>query len=285
MAEDKSQPIIIKRKKHGGHGHHGGAWKVAFADFMTAMMAFFLVMWAVNQSEDVKAAIGGYFRDPAKFMAEGGDGTLKGGAGMLPEDAPQVTVTPIPPQNLPSLEEKERLQSAAQGILEQLSSEDEFQRLKENISMQLTSEGLRIILTESSDAPAFFEPGSAKLLQKSAVILITIARQLGMLRNHLVIEGHTDASPMGDDVYSNWNLSADRANAARELMQVSGLYDGQVQEVRGYADRLPMFSENPADPRNRRVTILVPFESDKTEFDEFGINLDLPTDSMALTEN
>lgn len=279
MSDESTQPIIIKRKKGGHGGHHGGAWKVAFADFMTAMMAFFLVMWLVGQKQDVKEAVAGYFRDPGKYLKEGSSGMLKGTNNAIAAGDPSIGLVKAPdspqPLMVPSDAEKAEMTEAGQRIVSELEKEEAFGRLKKNIKIQMTSEGLRIILNESEDAPAFFEPGSAKLLQRSAVILITIARELGRLKNHLVMEGHTDASLGSEASLSNWELSADRANAARELMEVSGLYSGQVREVRGYADKFPMFEGNPADPRNRRVTILVLYESRERQYDQMELGTEL----------
>lgn len=279
MADENTQPIIIKKKKGGHGGHHGGAWKVAFADFMTAMMAFFLVMWLVGQKQDVKEAVAGFFRDPGKYLKEGSSGMLKGTNNAIAADDPTIGLVKAPDRiesaMVPTEAEKKEMSEAGQRIIRELEKEEAFGRLKENIKIQMTSEGLRIILNESENAPAFFEPGSAKLLQKSAVILITIARELGRLKNHVVLEGHTDASRGGEAAISNWELSADRANSARELMEVSGLYTGQVREVRGYADKFPMFVANPADPRNRRVTILVLYESRERAYDQMELGPEL----------
>lgn len=276
MAEEQP-PIIIRRKKHGHGGHHGGAWKVAFADFMTAMMAFFLVMWLVGQSDEVKESVAGYFRDPGKFNQQGRSGVLKGSEHAIQSEKENIGLikTPEKPDFMPSSEEKKQLTLAAKNILEELKKQRAFDRLKKNIKVQMTSEGLRIILNESEDSPAFFEPGSAKLLQKSAIILVTIAKELGQLTNHLVIEGHTDASFTAQSEYSNWELSADRANAARQLMEVSGLYKGQVREVRGYAEKFPMITNNPGDPRNRRVSILVLYEARERQYDQVEVGADL----------
>ena len=273
----EGQPIIIKRKKHGGHGHHGGAWKVAFADFMTAMMAFFLVMWLVGQKDDVREAVAGYFRDPGKFMRQGKSGMLKGSESPLKLESAAPTLRPPTPKEGggPSAREVEQLTLVGKEILQQLEKQPVFQRLRKNMKVQLTSEGLRIILNESPDAPAFFEPGSAKLLRKSAIILITIARELGKLENRIVIEGHTSSRPTGRKDYTNWELSADRANAARQLMEVSGLWKGQVREVRGMADRFPMVADDPDDPRNRRVTILVLYKSREHLVDQIEVGADL----------
>ncbi len=278
MAETADQQrIIIKKVNKRGHGgHHGGAWKVAFADFMTAMMAFFLVMWLVGQKPEVKEAVQGYFRDPGKFQKEGTSGMMKGGAGVMP------TLTPPAPPELkqeevedPGKEEQEALKLAAQKIINDLEKEEAFQKLRDNVKLELTSEGLRIILNESEDSPAFFEPGSAKLLQKSAIILVTIARELGKLPNRVVMEGHTSSGDTGSKEYTNWELSADRANAARQLMEVEGLYNGQVREVRGFADKFPMIVTNPADARNRRVTLMVLFQARDKKADQIEVGTDL----------
>jgi len=279
VSETEQQPIIIKRKKGGHGGHHGGSWKVAFADFMTSLMAFFLVMWLVGQKQEVRDAVAGYFRDPGKFQEQGGAGMLKGGRSVLPTDGPTSGLQQKAPDRSggggPTELEKQEMAQAAQKIMDELRKQEAFKRLRDNIRFQLTTEGLRIILNESEDSPAFFEPGSAKLLQKSAIILITIARELGRLPNRLVIEGHTDASYGGDGIYTNWELSADRANSARALMEVSGLYKGQVRQVRGYADEVPMIKDNPNDARNRRVTIIVLYHWTESRYDELEVGSDL----------
>jgi len=272
------QVVIIKKIKKGGHGgHHGGAWKVAFADFMTAMMAFFMVMWLVGQKPEVRESVAGFFRDPGKFARQGQSGILKGSSSAI--DFKRDPTTPVAsPQKQdyqPTSGEKNQMRLLANNILGALEAQAEFKRLKKNVKVQMTSEGLRIILNESENAPAFFEPGSAKLLQKSAIILVVIARQLGQLTNHIVIEGHTDAGFTGDKEYTNWELSSDRANAARSLVEVSGLYDGQIREVRGMADRFPMIVSNPADSRNRRITLLVLYEARERQYDAIEVGEDL----------
>lgn len=276
MADE--QPIIIRRKKGGHGGHHGGAWKVAFADFMTAMMAFFLVMWLVGQKPEVREAVSGYFRDPGKYQQQGGAGFLKGSKSPIPQKDPAAGLLKTESEKKGSGAaevERSQMKQAALKIISELEKQEAFRNLRENVKIQLTSEGLRIILNESEHSPAFFEPGSAKLLQKSAVILMTIAGELGKIDNRLVIEGHTDAAFTGDNVYTNWELSADRANAARELMVAHGLYDGQVREVRGFADQFPMIVEDPANARNRRVTIVVLYEHVAGQYDQMEVGADL----------
>jgi len=241
---------------------------------MTAMMAFFLVMWLVGQSDRVKEAVAGYFRDPGKYQMQGKSGALKGADRPLEAKSENTSIIKQPKKEEASgakNEEQKKLTLAAKQILEELEKQQEFQRLKKNVKLQMTSEGLRIILNESENSPAFFEPGSAKLLQKSAIILVTIARELGKLDNRIVIEGHTDASGSDKAEYSNWELSADRANSARQLMEVSGLDKGQVREVRGYADKFPMIIDHPNDPRNRRVSLIVLYQSREAAYDQIEV--------------
>jgi chemotaxis protein MotB len=203
---------------------------------------------------------------------------LKGSQSVIPKQEETIGIRKDNPDRQgfgPSEQEEKHLRKAGRDILRELEGQEAFQALKENINMQLTSEGLRIILNECEDSPAFFEPGSAKLLKKSATILMTIARELGELPNRLVIEGHTDAAFMGSGAYSNWELSADRANAARQLLEVSGLREDQVREVRGYADQYPMVLHDPADHRNRRVTIVVLYRSRDAQYDQLEVGADL----------
>ena len=241
------QPVIVVKKKSGHGAHHGGAWKVAYADFVTAMMAFFLVMWLVNQSKPVKAAIGGYFRDPAAFEASGGRGVLPGGD----------TVNPPKPE-MPSAEaeERKRMEAAVLHIREGLDA-DAFKSLRDQVEFTITPEGLRIDLIDKEDS-TFFDSGSAALHGETERLLGVIAHELGTLDHQVDLEGHTDSRGYAStDKYSNWELSADRANAARRTMERSGLRADQVTSVRGLADRQLRFPNDPLDARNRRVSILV----------------------------
>ncbi len=277
MSEENQQPIIIKRitKKHVAH--HGGAWKVAFADFMTAMMAFFLVLWLVGQKPEVRESVAGFFRDPGNFNKQGKVGILQGSSSVIPRNNPQMSITKTTPEQGmgKSKQDKEKLSLAAKKILKKLEEEEAFKKFKDNIKIQLTSEGLRIILNESENSPAFFEPGSAKLLHESATILIIIASELGKLDNKIVIEGHTDASYAGNRDYTNWELSVDRANSARQLLSASGLYNGQVREVRGFADSFPMIINNPNDARNRRISLVVLYKARESQYDRIEVGDDL----------
>jgi chemotaxis protein MotB len=249
-------PIVIIKKRRAHHGgHHGGAWKVAYADFVTAMMAFFLVMWLVGQSAAVKANVAGYFREPGVFEFERSNGMLAGGTpGMEPGRAPEAMTKPDP-QAL--LRERQELQSAAERIREQLLKAPGIATLRDQIEFTFTSEGLRIELIEGAGS-SFFDSGSALLRGESVRILEIIAGELGKLANDLAIEGHTDRRAYASgNRYGNWELSSDRANAARREMEFNGLKPGQVQTVRGFADTQLHLKDEPLDPRNRRVSIVV----------------------------
>jgi len=233
-------PIIIKKKvSHGGH--HGGAWKVAYADFVTAMMALFIVLWLMsNTSKQTQMAISGYFKDPSGTANK--VGTTLAGTG----ENFQLTK-----ENMAQL--KEKLQKTIQNI-------NDLDQLKKNIEMTVTAEGLRIELLESEKG-TFFDSGSAKLNQSGQELLTLLAAELEKVPNHVSIEGHTDAKPYtGKSSYSNWELSADRANAARRLMQQpEGLRPDQVTQVRGFADQRLRDVKDPLDPANRRISIIVQY--------------------------
>jgi chemotaxis protein MotB len=245
------QPVIVVKKKGGHAGHHGGAWKVAYADFVTAMMAFFLVMWLVGQSKSVKAGIGGYFRDPVAF-AEGGRGVLPGG-----ETMNQPTTEAPAPADTSEEAERHRLEAAVEHIKEGLDAIPAFQNLRDQVEFSVTAEGLRIDLIERSES-SFFDSGSAVMHGETEKILGVIAKELGALAHDVVMEGHTDSRPYAaSDRYSNWELSTDRANAARRVMERDGLRSNQITAVRGLADRQLRIPDDPLDARNRRVSILV----------------------------
>jgi len=237
----KSQPIIVIKKKGGHGGHHGGAWKVAYADFVTAMMALFIVLWLMSQSDAVKKAVAGYFNDPK------GTGSLLGttlsGTGN--------GSTPTPDQN------QKQLQDLKEKLEQQIQANKELEKLNKQIEITITSEGLRIELLEDKNG-TFYQSGSANLSPNGQELLALLATELKTLPNQLQIEGHTDASQYSNGAnYSNWELSADRANSARRLLQQDGVRADQVTQVRGYADQLLRVKSNPYDPSNRRISILV----------------------------
>ena len=238
---EQVQPIIIIKKKGGHGGHHGGAWKVAYADFVTAMMALFIVLWLLNSTPQVKEAVGAYFTDPS------GSGKLRGSSSVGSGEALSVNK-----DNMENL--KEKLEQA-------LKQSPDFEKLKDNIKMSVTGDGLRVELLES-DNGMFFQSGSPAPSAAGGELIEKLAQELGQLPNDLLIEGHTDAKPFGTNAaYTNWELSSDRANSARRLMEKSGLRLGQVVQVRGFADHS---LRDPADPNaaaNRRVSVIVKYQN------------------------
>jgi chemotaxis protein MotB len=240
MAAEKNRPIIVI-KKVSGHGgaHNGGAWKVAYADFVTAMMALFIVLWLMGSSEKVKKAVAGYFNDPKGTGAL--LGTVMSGTG-------QIIMAKISDDQLEKLKDKLEAEIKARKDLEKLSKQ---------IEITITPEGLRIELIEGKDG-TFYELGSARLSASGQELLALLGKELNTLPNSLLIEGHTDSTPYsGDSDYSNWDLSADRANSARRLLQQDGVRVNQVTQVRGYADQMLRVKNNPTDPSNRRISILI----------------------------
>lgn len=246
--------IVIVRKKRGHRVGHGGAWKVAYADFVTAMMAFFLVMWLVNQSKETRAAVAGYFRDPGAFAAQQSKSVVPGGA--LAAASGAATTVPAVDVSAAKREQAMLLETAAQ-IHENLLKLPELASLRDQIEITVTSEGLRIDLIER-EGSSFFDSGSAVLRGASERILAVVAQEVRKLRNDVIIEGHTDSRPyVRGERYGNWELSADRANAARRVVELHGLRPSQVRDVRGYADTRLHLPSNPLDPRNRRISIVV----------------------------
>jgi chemotaxis protein MotB len=244
-----ARPIIIK-KTSGHGGHHGGAWKVAYADFVTAMMSLFIVLWLMNSSKPVKQAIAGYFKDPAgTTKLTGGNGK---GPGQSPGEGPADNLT-LSKENMSKL--KEDLRSAIQKI-------ESLNKLGNQIEMTVTPEGLRIELLETEKG-TFFDIGSPELNDSGKETLVALAKQLGGVANKISIEGHTDSRPLlrhGGE-YGNWELSVDRANNARRLMQENGLRVDQVTQVRGYADQHLRKPDAPEDPSNRRISVIVQYAS------------------------
>jgi len=235
---DKTRPIIILKKKGGHGGHHGGAWKVAYADFVTAMMALFIVLWLMNSSKQIQVAVGGYFKDPTGTSKKVGSNMVGTGENFV-----------LTRDNMPKL--KDQLQMAMKQMTD-------FDKLQSHIEMTVTAEGLRIELSESAKG-TFFDSGSAKLNGDGSDLLITLAQELGKLPNKLSIEGHTDSQPYTSATYGNWELSADRANAARRVMQTHGIRADQITQVRGFADQRLRKPGTPLDPANRRISLIVQY--------------------------
>ena len=238
MAEAQQVIIIRKKSGHGG-GHHGGAWKVAYADFVTAMMALFIVLWLMNASKQVQEAVGGYFKDPrgtAKVV-----GTNRNGGG----DYLAI--------------KKEDMKKLKEELLQSIHHLDPLNKLKDQIEITITQEGLRIELMESAKG-TFFELGSPSPTPALKDLLQLLAVELGKLPNKISIEGHTDAKPYsGTRAYDNWDLSSERANEARRMMQAQGVRLDQVSQVRGFADQRLRLPQSPEDPSNRRISLIVQY--------------------------
>jgi chemotaxis protein MotB len=222
--------------------HRGGAWKVAYADFVTAMMALFIVLWMMNASHQVKQSVSGYFKDPRGYTRKLGAGPAGGGEGLL-----------VHHRNVTDIQQQ---------IEQALRQVPEFQKMQRNIQFSVTGEGLRIDLLENEQG-MFFVTGGAEPTVAGAHLLASLAAEVGRMPNSLVIEGHTDARPFRNagpaSGYSNWELSVDRANAARRLLHQYGMRPQQVVEVRGFADERLMIPGQPEDPRNRRISLVVQF--------------------------
>ena len=237
MADE--QPIIIK-KKSGHGGHHGGAWKVAYADFVTAMMALFIVLWLMNSSKPIQQAVGGYFRDPNGLAEK--KGSAVDGAGQAAPVEKQVDMAKL----------KQELLKAMQPLAD-------FEKLKKQIELTLTPEGLKIEFIEDPNG-TFFENGKAQPTTILQNLLKVLSAEVGKLPNPVSIEGHTDSKPFSDSrTYGNWELSTDRANAARRIMQDNGLRPHQIVQVRGYADQNLRNPQQPEDASNRRVTLIIQY--------------------------
>ena len=233
------QPIIIIKKKAGHGGHHGGAWKVAYADFVTAMMALFIVLWLMNTSKQIQEAVGGYFKDPrgsSKLV-----GTNRSGSGAF------VAL------------KKEDMRKLKDNLLQSIHHLDPANKLQKQIEITITPEGLRIELMESAKG-TFFELGSDKPTPALVELLKVLAEELGKMPNTISIEGHTDSKPYSASRgYDNWDLSTGRANEARRLMQAEGLKPGQLTQVRGFADQRLRVPDKPEDPSNRRISLIVQY--------------------------
>jgi chemotaxis protein MotB len=242
LPEDTAPRVEIRFRQSLGHRSGSGAWKVAYADFVTALMALFIVLWLMNSSTKVKSSISGYFRDPRGFTRTLGAGPANSGEGLV-----------VHHDNVDEI--RKQLEQA-------LREMPEFQKLRDNVKFSVTGEGLRIDLLEN-DQGMFFVSGSPAPTAAGEELLRVLAGELGRLPNGLVIEGHTDATPFRNarptEGYSNWELGADRANAARRVLHKYGVRPEQVVEVRGFADQRPFNAQDRFDARNRRVSVVVRF--------------------------
>ena len=255
--EQKKKIVIVKKKAKGHGGHHGGSWKVAYADFVTAMMAFFMVMWILGMDQKLKNAVEGYFSNPIGYKKG-----YSGGKSPISSGSSPASVQMNQAIRLASRAFQERQFQEVSG---KLKSKHEDQHnglggLSSQIEIVVTTQGLRIELMEAESGDNFFPSGSAVMRPRGQRAVEMIASELKELDNQIVIEGHTDAAPLDSAGYSNFELSADRANAARRLLMANGLSQRRIQEVRGLADRELRNQDNPLDPANRRITFLIPYQ-------------------------
>jgi chemotaxis protein MotB len=234
--------IVEVRVKREFKRRHGGAWKVAYADFVTALMALFIVLWMMNSSQAVKKSITGYFRDPHGYTRMLGAGAANSPEGLI-----------VNRDNIADI--KQQLQEALERM-------PDFETIRKNVNFSVTGEGLRIELLENEQGMFFVSAGQDPTTAGDRLLKV-LARELGSLPNRLVIEGHTDAKPFHNTTpaagYGNWELAADRANAARRILHSYGIRADQIAEVRGFADQRPFNGSNPLDSRNRRVSVVVRF--------------------------
>jgi chemotaxis protein MotB len=278
MAGDakKLQPIIVKKIKKGGHGAHGGAWKIAYADFVTAMMAFFLLMWLLGSTtEGDKKGIADYFNSPLKLSLMGGgsgsgdsSSVIKGGGTDLSRSSGQVKQGEVEAQrrtiNLQQLKAEQRRAEAARlaalkdKVEDVLASNPKLAGMKSQIRLDMTPDGLRIQIVDENARP-MFDSGSAVVKPYMRDLLREIGAVLTEVPNRLTLEGHTDAVPFsaGDRGYSNWELSSDRANASRRELMAGGLADDRVLRVQGLASSNLFERDKPDSPANRRISIIV----------------------------
>lgn len=252
--DKNKRPIIVKKAAKKHHGHHGGAWKVAFADFMTAMMAFFMVLWIMGMDSSAKDLIEGYFSNPVGFKKGYGGGANPMSTGNAPQNADiqRVALMSKDAQRARFIQTIEQLELRLHDLPELASMGDQ-------IEIVITNDGLRIELIDGSASDMFFQLSSAQMLPPARAAIEVIGQELARLPNPIVIEGHTDAAQYGSQQYSNWELSVDRANSARRGLLAAGVSAPRIAEVRGYADRQLRIAEDPFNSANRRISIMLPF--------------------------
>jgi chemotaxis protein MotB len=277
MAGDakKLQPIIVKKVRKGGHAAHGGAWKIAYADFVTAMMAFFLLMWLLGSTtEGDKKGIADYFSAPLKVSLAGGAGSgdashvIKGGGEDLTRsggqvkrgdvDAPKKTINLAALKAEQKRAEVARLQEIKNTIEQKIQASERLKAMSSQLRLDMTRDGLRIQIVDEQNRP-MFASGSSAVQPYMRELLQAIGAILTEVPNLLTLEGHTDATPFSDGErgYSNWELSADRANASRRELMAGGLPENRVLRVQGLAFSQPFERNDPTSPSNRRISIIV----------------------------
>ncbi len=288
MADDAPQPIVIRRIKKG-EGHHGGSWKVAFADFATAMMAFFLLMWILgNATEEQQRGISEYFENPAGVQGPGGASVsaIDLGGGMDGPAAPQLTGQNGPPNVLPAdtifvqsaQADRERLDQLSSLIQDAIAQSSALEPYRDQLMLDITPQGLRIQLVDKN-IQSMFGVGSANLEMTSASMIGELGSLINSVPNKVSITGHTDGRAYNLDDYSNWELSADRANAARRALVAGGMDPDKIGQVVGLGSSILFDAEDPANPINRRISIVVLTEEAERAFHELN-----PVDVAQLEE-
>jgi chemotaxis protein MotB len=268
VAKDQ-RPIIIKKVVKKGHAHHGGSWKVAYADFVTAMMAFFMVMWILGMDEETRKSIEGYFAANPSGVTHG----YASGVSPIAKGTTPAAARVQPLKFVARTTQAQEFRQLADKIEARLEGPDGLGTISAQIEVVVTEEGLRIELIEAQDGETFFGFGSAELKPAALRALRIIGAQLKESSSSpIVVEGHTDSAPFGSAGYSNWELSSDRAQAARRALNSSGIPSSRIQHIRGYADQHLRNPKNPLDPSNRRTTILLPFSDDMPDV-QFGESL------------
>lgn len=279
MSKDDKRPIVVKRIKKMAAGHHGGAWKIAYADFVTAMMAFFLLMWLLGSTtKGDLLGISEFFKTPLKVALEGGSGSgdsssvIKGGGKDLTRSTGQVKDGEVPSEKrtvnlkatnqefarLQRQQEMAMLKQLKANIEQAIEANEKLKQFKNQILLDITSEGLRVQIVDEKNRP-MFQSGRAKLEPYTRDILREIGKTLNDVPNMISLSGHTDAQTysMGDKGYSNWELSADRANASRRELILGGLKEDKVVRVVGLASAVPFDKADPLNPINRRISLIV----------------------------
>jgi chemotaxis protein MotB len=314
MAKGGERPIIIKRITIAGGGHHGGAWKVAYADFVTAMMAFFLLLWLLGSTtEDQRKSLADYFSpSPAVSSSNSGSGGLLGGvtisvpgslsspnaAFTAQESAPSTLVAPseedgdssgagegaegtdsgsgdkqsgqdagqqaagapprpgAPPSLTPEQREKRQFDKAAETLRQAIENSPDLQGLKNNLLVDQTPEGMRVQIVDN-EGKSMFALGSTQMNEDMRKLLTRVVQAIGPLSNKIAIRGHTDATPFANNPQGNWDLSSQRASATLKALTAMGLPASRLKDVSGRAEVDPLFPENPNDPRNRRISIIL----------------------------
>lgn len=303
MADDGLRPIIVKRIKKGGGGGHGGAWKIAYADFVTAMMAFFLLMWLLGSTTkgDLQG-IADYFQTPLKVAMAGGSGSgdsssvIKGGGRDLTRSTGQVQKSDDREKNRKTYNlkaaqaemariEQQQLQALKQRIDTAIENSPTLKQYKNQLLIDITSDGLRIQIVDEKNRP-MFALAKAELEPYTKEILLEIGQLLNGIPNRISLSGHTDATPFagGEKGYSNWELSADRANASRRALVAGGMDESKILRVVGLSSAVPLNKDDPADPINRRISIIVMNKKAEEAITKEGAKIDVASQEDAAQQ-